>query len=167
MNKYFAKYIKRDSNPNRKYAFIIDGFGKIDNLSNNLYKDFSNFVNKNIDLKNDEKIIVFGPSESGIFLAKYIYNNLYYKNKIYIYSNLRSRTIDNKYTIKFKENHCINNNIHSFTFNYEKYYDYKSLIIIEDEITSGNTIINLINSVSKYFKNIYIYTLLDRREKDS
>ena len=167
MIKYFAKYIKRDSNPNRKYAFIINGFGKIDNLSYDLYKDFSIFVNNNLDISLNENIICFGPSESGIFLSKFVYENLIYKNKIHIYSNLRTKTVDNKYTIKFKENHCTNNNIHSFIFNYDKYNNYKTLIIIEDEITSGNTIINLINAVSKYFNKIYIFTLLDRRDNEN
>jgi len=167
INKYYAKYIKRDSNPNRKYAFIINGFGKIDNLSDDLYNDFSTFVNNNLDFNINEKIVFFGPSESGIFLSKYVYENSIYLNKLYIYSILRSKIIFNKYTIQFKENHCTNNNIHSFTFNYDIYNDYNTFIIIEDEITTGNTIINLINSIDKYFKKIYIFTLLDRRETEN
>ena len=40
---FFARTIKRDNNPNRKYANIINEFGKIDNVSKDLYNNFSNF----------------------------------------------------------------------------------------------------------------------------
>jgi len=164
MHNYFAKYIKRDSNPNRKYAFIIDGFGKIDNLSDDLYNDFSIFIKNNLNIDFNEKVIFFGPSESGILLSKWVYDNINLKNKIYIHSTLRSKILDHKYLFKFNENHCTNNNVHYFTFNFDLYSDYKTLLVIEDEVTSGNTVINLINSVKEYFNKIYIFTLLDNRE---
>jgi len=167
MHNYFAKYIKRDSNPNRKYSVSIDGFGKIDNLSNNLYNDFCIFIKNNLNIDFNEKTIFFGPSESGILLSKWVYDNINLKNKIYIHTTFRSKILNHKYLFKFNENHCINNNIHYFTFNYDLYKEYKTLFIIEDEITSGNTIINLINSVKKYFNKIYIFTLLDNRDNEN
>jgi hypothetical protein len=167
MHNYFAKYIKRDSNPNRKYAFIIDGFGKIDNLSDDLYDDFSIFIKNNLNIDFNEKVVFFGPSESGILLSKWVYDNINLKNKTYIHTILRSKILHHKYLFKFNENHCTNNNVHYFTFNFDQYNDYKTLLVIEDEVTSGNTIINLINSVKEYFNKIYIFTLLDNRENEN
>jgi orotate phosphoribosyltransferase-like protein len=167
MHNYFAKYIKRDSNPNRKYAFIIDGFGKIDNLSDNLYNDFSIFIKNNLNIDFNEKVVFLGPSESGILLSKWVYDNINLENKIYIHTTLRSKILHHKYLFKFNENHCTNNNIHYFTFNANQYNDYKTIVVIEDEITSGNTIINLINSVKEHFNKIYIFTLLDNRDNEN
>lgn len=162
INNYTATYIDRSSNINRKKSVNITGFGKIDNLSNNLYNDYYKFIYNNLQINEDEKFFLIGMSESGVLLSNWIYNLLPYKNKKYIYTT-RKKLLNNKILITFLESHCANKNTHYFTIDFQKYLDYKTLIIIEDEITTGNTIINLINSIKNHFINIYIYTLVDSR----
>jgi hypothetical protein len=82
MNNYIVKYIKRTSNNKRKFGFIIDGYGKNTNVDIFLYDEFAKFVDEKIIRK--KNIIFFGLAESGIFLSKYVYENLNYESKKYI-----------------------------------------------------------------------------------
>jgi uracil phosphoribosyltransferase len=168
MNNYIVKYIKRTSNNKRKFGFIIDGYGKNTNVDIFLYNKFSKFIDKKII--NKENIIFFGLAESGIFLSKYVYESLDYKSKKYICStrhNNYKEDNENKYIFSFNENHCLFNSNHKFYFNYDNNINYDTFVILEDEITSGNTIISLISKIYRYFKNIYIFTLIDNREKEN
>jgi hypothetical protein len=166
---FFSRTIKRDNNPNRKYANIINEFGKIDNSSKDLYNSFSKYVIDNLFIKNNENIIILSPAESGILIGKWVYSNLDYNKKYFIPTILKNKIMDNIFLKNFKENHCLSHiNTHYFIFD-ENNENFKNislnkLIIIEDEITTGNTIINLIKIMKNYVSNILIFTLLDNRK---
>lgn len=164
--------IKRLNNAVRKYGFIVPGMGRWDNIYFKLNEIFYDFIinkiknNSNFDFNGN--ILIIGLSESGL-IPSYVFYKLFKKN----FPNL-----DISISLSTREEEFINNNIDYFVFyedhvttqhpkhflkliNQELYYS--NIIIIDDEMTTGKTILKLLDQIKHLSNNFFIFNYVDVR----
>ena len=163
-------HLKRDNNPLREDAFTLSCLGKLYPASTSdfarcgglLSELLTEIISEN-DLNHDlnHEILIIGLTESGIIPALLMYLESQKKNldTHLIYSTRRPMS-----GIAFNESHSHGPN-HILPISNS---DFKEIWIIEDEITSGNTVFNLINQLSSHLKIDYvrIFAFADFRNID-
>jgi hypothetical protein len=174
MDKIGIYQIKRKNNPIRKFGFIVPGMGRWDNLFIGLNHEFYNFIENKIHMNNNfnpnNNILIIGLAESGLIPAYLFYK--FFKKK---YNNY-----DIEISLSSRENDYINdNNDNIFVFyedhvttQYPKHFlklinknlYYSNIIIIDDEMTTGNTIMKLFDQIKHLSNNFFVFNYADVRE---
>lgn len=162
--------ILRDKNKRRKYGFIVPGMGRWDPVSKKLNDTFYDFMCGKIQnkIKENDKILVVGLAESGLIAGYLIYKNLTqkYKNVSLALSSRESEYIDQKdeNIFVFTEDHVTEQHPKHF-LNIENIpLNYSQIIIIDDEMTTGITVMKLIKQIQHLTNNIWVFCYADVRE---
>lgn len=140
---------KRINNSKRDFLFVNRFQGKHvpvnPNLVIQLFSELAKQVIDNTSL--DEKVVIIGFAETATAIGNYIASKL--PNCIYYMQTTREREmILNKNLLEFKEEHshaqeqllCLSTDI---------FRQCDRIIFVEDEISTGNTILNFINALKK------------------
>lgn len=156
---------KRINNSKRDFLFVNKYQGKhYPQKPSNIFKMLDEFI-ENIKI-NDEKVLVIGFAETATAIGNYVSAKL--PNCIYNMQTTREKLENHKPIIEFREEHChapqqllygnidIFNNIHRVLF-------------VEDEITTGKTIINFIKEINKINPSLKyaVASILNWQDKDS
>ncbi len=157
-------YLKRDNNPLRQEAFTFSCLGKLHSASSLHFLKCGKYLSGLLDevlldenRKKDE-ILIIGLTESGVIPSLLMQQEASKKgfSTNLIYSTRRPLS-----GIPFKENHSHGPD-HILPFPDCKI---KEIWIVEDEITTGNTILNLMFQLLSYFKisSVRIFSFADFR----
>ena len=165
--KKLVKYGSR-INKKRGFLFVSKVLGKHlptkPSKMKKTYIDMANEINKKIDRNLDT--IVIGFAETATALGNGVYDALKMKNSFYIHST--RYTLDKERFFEFFEEHC-----HAPSHIFYKPDDKdmlrliqtaKNVILVDDEVTTGNTANNMVNQLKKVLpnaKNFYLATILN------
>jgi len=174
MDKIGIYQIKRKNNPVRKFGYIIPGMGRWDNLFIGLNNEFYNFINNkihnNCNFQSNNNILIIGLAESGLIPA-YLFYKFFKKNydNYNIEISLSSRENDyinenNDNIFVFYEDHVTTQYPKHFLKLINKDLYYSNIIIIDDEMTTGNTIIKLFEQIKHLSNNFFVFNYADVRE---
>tara|TARA_B100000524_G_scaffold346612_1_gene247057 strand:+ start:658 stop:1629 length:972 start_codon:yes stop_codon:yes gene_type:complete len=162
--------ILRDKNKRRKYGFIVPGMGRWDPVSKKLNDTFYDFICGKIQnkIKENDKILVIGLAESGLIAGYLVHKNLTqkYKNVSLALSSRESEYIEQKdeNIFVFTEDHVTEQHPKHF-LNIENIpLNYSQIIIIDDEMTTGITVMKLIKQIQHLTNNIWVFCYADVRE---
>lgn len=143
---------KRKNNKKRDFLFVNTLQGKHipknPSKINELYNNFFDEINKNILL--NEKIIIVGFAETATALSQFVAMKLSLVNENFVYYLQTTREIDETKTklFDFLEEHSHAASQFFYCNDELPYFD--RVVFIEDEITTGKTILNFVDN----FKNI-------------
>lgn len=163
--------VKRNKNKKRQYLFINNYLGKhipvrgqqVLSLFDELYDEIASNIQRN------ENVLIIGFAETATAIGAHIMNIASKENDFnptYYIQTTREK-INNLPFISFEEEHS-----HSTT---QKLYlkdnipDFDRVLFIEDEITTGKTIINFINKFEKIYpgKKYSVVSILNTQDKAS
>ncbi len=147
--------ILREGNPKRTYAHVLPELGKLAPLNTHYLQHWLAIIESNINPQ--LSTILIGLAESSLLPATWLAQHLHFKPKLC----LSTRYSHQQTCIHFKEPHSHGPN-HSLPINTQQYY--QQAIIIEDEITTGQTLYNLIQALKPQVEQFIIFTLADFRQ---
>ena len=149
---------KRLNNNKREYLFVNKYQGKhIPEDPENIIKLLNIFFNEvKRNLNKDEKILVVGFAETATGIAEYLTYKLSLDNEfcnsiVYHLQTSREQYKDCKKLFTFDEEHS--HAVNQFLYCDETLPIYDRVLFVEDEITTGNTILNFINEFKKINPN--------------
>lgn len=164
---------KRENNNKRDYLFVNKYLGKhYPVLGSKVIQLFSELYQELLksDLKN-KKILVVGFAETATAISEFITHQSIINNDLNIVYHLQTtrENIDTKIkNISFKEehSHAINQKLY---WDEDKIPEYDTILFVEDEITTGKTIINFIDRFKKINKNtnFYVTSILNWQNKEN
>ena len=141
---------KRKNNSKRDYLFVDRFQGKhipesptkILTLFDSFYSEIESKLNK------DDKVIVVGFAETATGLAEYVSNRMVKSAKlsksfVYHLQTTREEYVDSKKLFTFDEEHS--HAVSQFLYCDDKLPEFNRVLFIEDEITTGKTILNFID----------------------
>lgn len=164
---------KRENNNKRDYLFVNKYLGKhypvsankVLKLFNELYLELlkSNLQNK--------KILVIGFAETATALSEFITHQSIIRDNLNIVYHLQTTREDIETTINniaFQEEHSHATN-QKLYWNEEKIPEYDTILFVEDEITTGKTIINFIEKFKelKDNTNFYVASILNWQNQEN
>ncbi|MGB3368478.1 MAG: phosphoribosyltransferase [Acidaminobacteraceae bacterium] len=122
------------------------------------------------DLKNyeiDEQSIVIGFAETATGLAHGVFDS--FENTLAFYHTTREQVEFSGNTILFEEEHSHATSHKVYENAHMKLESAKKIILVDDEISTGNTLINIMKSINDQFgiKSFSVLTLLDWRSLES
>lgn len=154
-----VKMAKRHNNPKRDFLFVNNLLGKHVSVSGKealmMHRMLGDEVYKTFSLKgwNDKKILLVGFAETATALAQNLmFYSLRFKEKFPLNvvgytQTTRENIVSDKFkNIAFEEEHS-----HATTqkLYFDQNLDYDVVLFVEDEITTGNTILNFIEQFEK------------------
>lgn len=154
-----VKMAKRYNNPKRDFLFVNNLLGKHISVSGKealmMHRMLGDEVYKTFSLKgwNDKKILLVGFAETATALAQNLmFYSLRFKEKFPLNivgytQTTRENIVSDKFkNIAFEEEHS-----HATTqkLYFDQNLDYDVVLFVEDEITTGNTILNFIEQFEK------------------
>lgn len=182
---------KRTNNPKRNFLFIskllgkhiivkpdiVKGTGillaslKYDNInSENIVKyikgeslDISSDLNQESD--NNNKVLVIGFAETATGLGMAVASAI--KNSTY-QTTTREPVCNMTNLLQFEEEHCHATTHQCFSLLDNDFNNYDEIVLVDDEITTGKTMLNLITELRKIsnVKKFTIFTILDWRTEE-
>lgn len=176
----FIKIAKRHNNSKREFLFVNTLLGKhiatnardVINANRMLYDKLENLFVTN--KWNDKKVLLIGFAETATALAQHIMLLPTGSKKVNIVGyaqTTREKIMDNGYmnimgytNIAFEEEHS-----HATTQSlyFDKNLDYDIVVFVDDEITTGKTVLNLIDKFEKHQPNKqYIVTSILNWQND-
>ena len=149
------KICKRHNNPKRDFLFVNKYQGK--HFPTN-YKDFKTLtyaLYQAITQKctSNEKILIIGFAETATALAMQVMVNAIAEKEIcpvYYVQTTREPVATTKEPIHFEEEHS---HATAQTLYWNNHIKFDTIVMIDDEITTGNTIINLVHQIKKFKPN--------------
>ena len=174
MDKISIYQIKRKNNSVRKFGYIVPGMGRWDNLFFGLNNDFYNFIDHKLHNNNNfnkNNILIIGLAESGLIPAYLFYKSFKINYNDYnINLSLSTRESEfinenNNDIFVFYEDHVTTQYPKHFIKLINKNLYYSSIIIIDDEMTTGDTIMKLFKEIKHLSNNFFIFTYADVRQK--
>lgn len=156
----FIKIAKRHNNTKREFLFVNTLLGKhiatnasdVINTNRMLYDKLENLFVTN--KWNDKKVLVVGFAETATALAQHIMLIPTGSKKVNVigYVQTTREEISSKYyiNIAFEEEHSHAKTQHLY---FDKHLDYDIIVFIDDEITTGKTILNFIDKFERYKPN--------------
>ena len=162
---------KRINNPKRNFLFISKVLGKHIEVKPSICKEIGLklarliFDKEEKNYRNNEKISVIGFAETatglGMAVASYI------KNCYYI-TTTRECITEIKSILKFEEEHSHATTHKCFPLDKDKLLNSEKIILVDDEITTGKSMINIIKELKKVTnaKKFIILSILDWRNED-
>lgn len=162
---------KRINNNKRNFLFISKVLGKHIEAKPKVCKEIGLklarliFDKEEKSYKNNEKVCVIGFAETatglGMAVASYI------KNCYYI-TTTRECITELKSIFKFEEEHSHATTHKCFPLDKENLVNSEKIILVDDEITTGKSMINIIKELKKVTnaKNLIILSILDWRNEE-
>lgn len=162
---------KRINNNKRNFLFISKVLGKHIEAKPKVCKEIGLklarliFDKEEKSYKNNEKVCVIGFAETatglGMAVASYI------KNCYYI-TTTRECIIELKSIFKFEEEHSHATTHKCFPLDKDNLVNSEKIILVDDEITTGKSMINIIKELKKVTnaKNFIILSILDWRNEE-
>lgn len=162
---------KRINNNKRNFLFISKVLGKHIEAKPKVCKEIGLklarliFDKEEKSYKNNEKVCVIGFAETatglGMAVASYI------KNCYYI-TTTRECITELKSIFKFEEEHSHATTHKCFTLDKDNLVNSEKIILVDDEITTGKSMINIIKELKKVTnaKNFIILSILDWRNEE-
>lgn len=162
---------KRINNPKRNFLFISKVLGKHIEVKPSICKEIGLklarliFDKEEKNYRNNEKISVIGFAETatglGMAVASYI------KNCYYI-TTTRECITELKSIFKFEEEHSHATTHKCFPLDKDNLVNSEKIILVDDEITTGKSMINIIKELKKVTnaKNFIILSILDWRNEE-
>lgn len=164
---------KRINNKKRNFLFISKVLGKHIEAKPNVCKEIGcklarlifNKEEKEETYKNNEKICVLGFAETatglGIAVASYIENSYYL-------TTTREDIKEIKSILKFEEEHSHATTHKCFPLDKDKLINSEKIILVDDEITTGKSMINIIRELKDVTnaKKFIILSILDWRNEE-
>ena len=162
---------KRINNPKRNFLFISKVLGKHIEAKPSICKEIGLklarliFDKEEKSYKNNEKISVIGFAETatglGMAVASYI------KNCYYI-TTTRECITELKSILKFEEEHSHATTHKCFPLDKDKLVNSEKIILVDDEITTGKSMINIIKELKKVTnaKKFIVLSILDWRNEE-
>lgn len=162
---------KRINNPKRNFLFISKVLGKHIEVKPSICKEIGLklarliFDKEEKNYRNNEKISVIGFAETatglGMAVASYI------KNCYYI-TTTRECITELKSIFKFEEEHSHATTHKCFPLDKDNLVNSEKIILVDDEITTGKSMINIIKELKKVTnaKEFIILSILDWRNED-
>ena len=179
---------KRDNNPKRSFLFISKLLGKHLEVDPNICKTAGWMLSaiaynkpvapytKAISSKRfDESlfakeiatddVLVIGFAETATGLGMAVASSI--KGCVY-QTTTREKMVGADYLFSFEEEHSHATTHNCYTYNQPKISDYKKIILVDDEITTGDSMLNIIKEIKAIsgIKNFEIFTILDWRDKE-
>ena len=156
---------KRINNSKRDFLFVNKFQGKhVPQSPSRVLKLFDEFV-ENIKIK-DEKVLVIGFAETATAIGNYV--SAKFPNCIYEMQTTREIIENQEPIVEFKEEHC-----HAPTQllygDKKMLFKAQTVLFVEDEITTGKTIINFINELNKINPNLKyaVASILNWQDEES
>lgn len=156
---------KRINNSKRDFLFVNKFQGKhVPQSPSRVLKLFDEFA-QNIKIK-DEKVLVIGFAETATAIGNYVSAKL--PNCIYEMQTTREIIHNQEPIVEFKEEHC-----HAPTQllygDKKMLFEAQTVLFVEDEITTGKTIINFINELNKINPNLKyaVASILNWQDEES
>ena len=164
---------KRINNKKRNFLFISKVLGKHIEAKPNVCKEIGcklvglifNKEEREETYKNNEKICVLGFAETatglGMSVASYIENSYYL-------TTTREDIREIKSILKFEEEHSHATTHKCFLLDRDKLINSEKVILVDDEITTGKSMINIIKELKKVTnaKKFIILSILDWRTEE-
>ncbi|TAJ09701.1 hypothetical protein DMA11_19870 [Marinilabiliaceae bacterium JC017] len=169
----------RKNNTKRNFLFVSQLLGKhIPILPNMLfdscYKLAADYAAENNLLKGEggqfickEKTLVIGFAETATAMGHGVYD-CFSGDCFYVHST-RDSISDYEFAFEFEEEHCHASEQLFFLQNESWIKEAKEIILVDDEVTTGKTIRNIIEQIEKRFpgKSYSVITFLDWRNNES
>lgn len=151
-----------------KSAGLLLSSLKYDNIKNeNIVKYIKG---ENVNIKEDlnqvsnniNKVLVIGFAETATGLGMSVASSI---NHCTFWTTTREDIINIKNLLTFEEEHCHATTHNLFSFTNASFDDYDEIILVDDEITTGKSMLNLINAIKNIsnIKKFNIMTILDWR----
>lgn len=141
----------RSNNPKRDFLFCNRIQGKHipvnPKLAFELFQDLTDMINNKIGNK---KILVIGFAETATAIGAYIADHL--KSCVYYVQTTREDCSPYKKLIEFREEHSHATEQYLFG-DFNKIPDYEYILFVDDEISTGKTIMNFVNELRNLDKN--------------
>lgn len=181
---------KRTNNSKRNFLFISKLLGKHIIVKPNIckatgillsslkYKDINNknlikYINgEDVDISkelnqesnNENKVLVIGFCETATGLGMSVASSI----KNCTYQTTTRENILNITNLTFEEEHCHATTHKMYSLMDKNFNTYDEIILVDDEITTGNSMLNLISELQKItnIKKYNIMTILDWRNKE-
>lgn len=176
---------KRDNNPKRGFLFISKLLGKHISVDPEIVKATGyllsslmyGFPNQTFvdcikmggfpDYKSravDKDVLVIGFCETATALGMAVASSI---TGSYYQTTTREKIIGHKHLLSFEESHS-HASTHSMYNDSKKLNDFKKIILVDDEITTGNSMMHLIEEIIKQcdVRDFSIMTILDWRGSD-
>lgn len=164
---------KRINNTKRNFLFISKVLGKHIEARPNVCKEIGyklaglifNKEEREETYKNSEKVCVLGFAETatglGMAVASYIENSYYL-------TTTREDIKEIKSILKFEEEHSHATTHKCFPLDKDKLINSEKIILVDDEITTGKSMINIIKELKKVTnaKKFIILSILDWRNEE-
>lgn len=143
-----------------KTAFDHDKL--IDELNNNSYSP-----DNKVGYLIDEETLVIGFAETATSLAHSVFDS--FENCKGFYHTTREQIISDENVIRFEEEHSHATSHKIYQSSDLLIKDAKKIILVDDEISTGNTLINIIREINRDYgvRSFSILTLLDWRNSES
>lgn len=154
--------VRRDGNPNRDLSLTFQHLGKLNPLQSSHLQDLADCWRYVIsDNLNVDTPLIIGLAESGIVPAFAMYHAC---TELSIRASWCHSSRDFSGEIAFTEPHS-HAPRHFLSATKLRQGGYSELWIIDDEITTGATLVNLIEALSRIrlFRSVRIFALLDNR----
>lgn len=179
---------QRTNNSKRNFLFISKLLGKHIIVNPDICKSaglllsslkYNNINNKNIveyikgestDIKKDleqvsnntNKVLVIGFAETATGLGMSVASSI---NNCTFWTTTREDVVNVKNLLTFEEEHCHATTHNLFSLTDASFDDYDEIILVDDEITTGKSMLNLIDAIKNIsnIKKFNIMTILDWR----
>lgn len=179
---------QRTNNSKRNFLFISKLLGKHIIVDPDICKSaglllsslkYKNINNKNIvsyikgekiNIKNDlnqisnntNKVLVIGFAETATGLGMSVASSI---NNCTFWTTTREDVVNVKNLLTFEEEHCHATTHNLFSLTDASFDDYDEIILVDDEITTGKSMLNLIDAIKNIsnIKKFNIMTILDWR----
>jgi hypothetical protein len=179
VSKVLGKHIP--CNPKKSllvgYLLGFEFMRKFYGMENDMYKELSKAISINYDInstydkslnnsfKLPEKILFLGFAETATALGHSVFSN--FRGDCEYIHTTRENIINKTCTLSFEESHshAVDHRIYGDNLNLLK--ENVPIVLIDDEITTGNTNINIIKQLHKIFprKKYILMSILDWRSK--
>ena len=176
---------KRDNNPKRGFLFISKLLGKHISIDPEVVKATGyllsslkyGFPNQSFIecikvggipdytiRTSDEDVLVIGFCETATALGMSVASSI---KGAYYQTTTREKIIGHKHLLSFEEAHS-HASTHSMYNDCKRLSDFKKIVLVDDEITTGNSMLHLIAEIIKQsdVRDFSIMTILDWRGKD-
>ena len=147
MNKDYIKVCKRVNNNKRNFLVLNTAQCKhVPSSPSKAFEMFDELASKVADRYANEKIMLVGFAETATAIGSRISEITGYD---YIHTTREFIPDDNYYNFSETHSHATNQKLYKYDFS-----DYDRIVFIEDEVTTGNTILNIIDVISNDYRTM-------------
>jgi len=151
--------VKREGNPRRRYAHVLPFIGKLSALEPHALNSFSTSILQQLPtLKGN--ILIIGIAESALVLAWWLKQKYTHDSVDLCYTSREPQTGNTTYQFIEPHSHAPD---HYISLPKEKY---QHIIIVEDEITTGETLKNIVMTLRESCQNFHVFVVADLRCPD-